>query len=1666
MKNLSRFIAGLLIFSLCIGMIPYHDVLPVSTASAEVFSGQVEGWTYYFDDETGTLVIIGKGPMPSFKDAPAPWSVYADRVTKVVCDDGITSISENAFAYFPKLENVTLPATLEAIDPAAFIGCNEMKAVEFAGNPEKLQEIIEKNDVAILAEIPVSAVSTTSIESLIGNVVEKTNPETPSVYESYVNAAGRVARDTSIDDSAGETVIPEKVDEPEPEIVSSDDQSAPVEEGKVEFKYSSAEDGTVFVDKYINGKLVYSESVSEDSSPEYTFYEYDGDNLIRERRVGYSVESCIDYVYENGKVVKILKSDSSNWKTETTISYNGNRRTETQINSNGYKTVVQFEDDREISLERYNRFGVQCEKSTTTIGERTSTKESIFCDSNGNPVTSETIVFTYDEKQNVVSEKCTSNNSQSGNIFEYEYRYLYDNNGLVTEENYYQNEGENGELVLRRQTKSQYDENGNCIENSNYSFDSESGEFVLSSQNKYKYDGNVLTSYEYHDYYGETYSEQVNFTYDGEKVVSFSKTVDIDTTSPSVTITDFTYENSFVSRIQSQGKDTSEVAELVRTDGVLNSYRYSLVANGETVKKLETDYVDSHLSSQTKTFYVMGEVSSQNKTSLIHNSNGNVIASKEESHDGTSLYVTESTYDGNKTITYKKYENAGKVNYEVTTVSANGLMQSNMRVDYENDGARSVSYNEYNSEGKSTSITSEYYDRYSQKKHSEVTTFAYDENGHQTVREEISYDGAGVVVSSNKSEYTYDENGYPATSQTTYYEKTEKYRTDFSEFSYDDAGREVLSKYTLRDANGNVTGSGEHETYYDENGNRTGSRNLSVSYFTDSYHSKYEHECVYNENNEIVSDRGTYYSGDEEDYSWVNTYTYDEYGNKIKEVRAQYDSSDNPISSTVYTYEGSSTKTVNYDAEGKVTSAWKEGPIFNEQGLQIGYTRTEYDADEKEESSERTEYLLDAYGNKVGEKRTRSDSNGTSTTLDEYIFDSRGFWIASKETVSQADGTTHVSVPRFNDEGTLIGSVSTIYNADNIIRDYTVYELKGNSSVIVHTEYVRIEEGSSRDVRDYTYDENGNRISEIYRFIDQNNVETVVSETVYEYEYGNQVGSVTSHYENGLLTSTTKTEEIIDESGNSIGVRDINRNASGEITSVSEYENVSDCEVRQTYYKSINSDGSYTETRYQYDESGYHIGYKSTYYDANEVETGYALFGVNGDSSLLAYTEYVEPGANTKRVIHYNYDETGNYVSEEQKVLGQNNTVISVTQYLEYNGERRETYTRVITDSNGAYKETNYQYDGYGKELSHTDTYSDPNGNPISSYRYEILFDESGNQIGHRDTYLDKDGNVTNSEEHYDNQTASPLLMTTANAPLSAASLAGQMQTRGVTEINNLGYTLYDAPRTMKVDKSDVAVRKGPDTSSETVDRVDKGEMLIVKGVTEDGWYVLENGSYVKGDCLAEVSITNYETPVTMYVSSADVAVRKTPDKSDNVVNRLQVDEQVKVVSITSDGWYKLENGTYIAADCVSDQPKPKTSGGSSTKSKTTEENVLTMFEVPVQLKVAAEKTELRYGAGFDCTVYETVQEGTPLVATGKIGNDWYMLDSSFYVYAHDVEVNSGRNSDVVVQTDNPETDEQPTSPEVSVTNENSSETGSSSPEQPASSTEGTGQGDNDGLAA
>ncbi len=127
-------------FIMCIAMM----FLVFATESSEIIS-----WTV----EDGVLAISGSGEMDDFAfgDSMAPWYDEKENVTKIVIEEGITSIGQYAFYSFTNVTEVSLPTSLLTIGDAAFWNCNSIEAFHIPKNVNSIHHQALANCTKIAA---------------------------------------------------------------------------------------------------------------------------------------------------------------------------------------------------------------------------------------------------------------------------------------------------------------------------------------------------------------------------------------------------------------------------------------------------------------------------------------------------------------------------------------------------------------------------------------------------------------------------------------------------------------------------------------------------------------------------------------------------------------------------------------------------------------------------------------------------------------------------------------------------------------------------------------------------------------------------------------------------------------------------------------------------------------------------------------------------------------------------------------------------------------------------------------------------------------------------------------------------------------------------------------------------------------------------------------------------------------------------------------------------------------------------------------------------------------------------------------------------------------------------------------------------------------------------
>ncbi len=114
-----------------------HKLNFVSTGSISPQGDLNENVSYKYDTSSKTLTISGEGEMSKVYngyDDIYPWYLLRNDIEAVVIENGVTYISESAFAGCTSLKTVKIPDSVTEIGREAFAGCASLPAVDLGKN--------------------------------------------------------------------------------------------------------------------------------------------------------------------------------------------------------------------------------------------------------------------------------------------------------------------------------------------------------------------------------------------------------------------------------------------------------------------------------------------------------------------------------------------------------------------------------------------------------------------------------------------------------------------------------------------------------------------------------------------------------------------------------------------------------------------------------------------------------------------------------------------------------------------------------------------------------------------------------------------------------------------------------------------------------------------------------------------------------------------------------------------------------------------------------------------------------------------------------------------------------------------------------------------------------------------------------------------------------------------------------------------------------------------------------------------------------------------------------------------------------------------------------------------------------------------------------------------
>lgn len=133
-KRNSKILAALLTIVLVFSIFPS---LRVNAAASGTCGAQGDNVSWTLDD-AGVLTISGTGATADYSisvdssgnvSTSAPWFAYKDSLTKIIIENGVTSIGGSNFAYLSNVVDVTIPNSVTSIGYSEFAGCTSLTGI-------------------------------------------------------------------------------------------------------------------------------------------------------------------------------------------------------------------------------------------------------------------------------------------------------------------------------------------------------------------------------------------------------------------------------------------------------------------------------------------------------------------------------------------------------------------------------------------------------------------------------------------------------------------------------------------------------------------------------------------------------------------------------------------------------------------------------------------------------------------------------------------------------------------------------------------------------------------------------------------------------------------------------------------------------------------------------------------------------------------------------------------------------------------------------------------------------------------------------------------------------------------------------------------------------------------------------------------------------------------------------------------------------------------------------------------------------------------------------------------------------------------------------------------------------------------------------------------------
>ncbi len=439
-------------------------------------------FSFYYNQWAKTLIVRGTGEMPVFdKDHPAPWADLKDKAERVILERNITTISAQAFDNFTKLKSVVLPSTIKSIDPNAFVKCENLTRLEYAGDLDNLDNVLKLCGTKELTEARVVKLTEKMIKDEVWQLTWYRVGDDRIEYDR----AGRPVRIvwTTKDGYRFDTAI-QYVNEAETNIRSEDVPGARevVQKNETTLTFPNGVQTRSETEKNDLGQTSYASNVVLDSRGRPVV----GSQSFKTETGTYKTGTLDTLYYWDGSSTRVW--DNTLWGAGAAEA--GSEQVIEQVNAFGQimsvTTTAYDKNDKVVGTSQtsnsYDIWGNLTVSSTTSKDE-------------GGATTSSTTTYDYDKFGRMVSSKTTGDKTGSE-------QFKYDKKGNLTS---YTKE-ENG---VTSTVEYSYDKNGRKISKTETS----GGETVTTSYNPGEKAGKETSTYV--DDGGKTHKSETSYSYKG-----------------------------------------------------------------------------------------------------------------------------------------------------------------------------------------------------------------------------------------------------------------------------------------------------------------------------------------------------------------------------------------------------------------------------------------------------------------------------------------------------------------------------------------------------------------------------------------------------------------------------------------------------------------------------------------------------------------------------------------------------------------------------------------------------------------------------------------------------------------------------------------------------------------------------------------------------------------------------------------------------------------------------------------------------------------------------------------------------------------------------------------------------------------------------------------------